>query len=852
MIPFENKIYQGVHCLISSGHKETALWVLDKLLNDYPSYALAHHDRAILAHQSGDIETSHSHFKRAAELAPNNALIQKSLGDYYHVVQGQIDLAVDQYQKVLALKPKEVETLLTIGHLSMARQNFEEARTYYERVLAIDANNKDARHFLEMLIKHRKTQTCQKSWQELCQTDGSKVENDDHTGTIRTLEQVLNVDPEHTPVHKNFGGLCFKQNDKKELNIPRKRTLSAVNNDSRILESYCLQAQQSLKAGLYDNAEKFSQRALQLDPCHPNPYIVKATIQGIQANYAKGVNILKECFDRGTCTTDLMALMADLLFFDNRWKESISWYLALFNSPGVHMESYILLPVALAITRRAQEAEYYLNFILTQNNSDQRLWSIAGWVYALLDNHPQARLFLQKVLNVKTYKVEILLECAMAFEALGDKSNARAANLVALENLKKSMVQYGYLTFRTLNVLVLQHKRLARVMNKSKLQKWRQKQRTVFFVNDLMLTSRQVKIASGLKHMGWHVVVLSPRQTPKELYEFFDETICYQDLPELLHYSQQFKGNLFHVFSQWGGDAATLFALHKPGKVIFSPVDIHQISFEKMISFQDEYRNQHVVIPQQRFCLQEADGICTKDLMLLPSRRELGYKLSSNILLFQDYCWNRALNKKYGDGDEIHAVYAGSLPGPNDPDSEYVRPIKDLTAKGIHVHIYPHSIWLLKENYNRLHMEYHKYFELAERNPMFTFHDPLQPNELHKELIKYDFGLSIHTGLTYGLTRPKIRMDVYKYCGSSKLFDYLDAGLPMILNREAQFQFRPFDRFGLVMDAHDVLCDNGRENLQQLLKAPDLTERIQKARNHYSVSKQAPRLVAFYEKILQS
>ncbi len=213
MMPFAEKIQQGVRCLLNSGHLETAQWMLDKLLAEQPGCGPAHHERAILAHQQGDLEQAGLHFRQAAAMAPENALFQKSLGDYLHVVQKNIDAAIAQYQKVLTLTPNDLETLLLTAHLYTASHRFDQARIYYQKVLKLAPDHSEAKEMFDQLSKKPLTMQPTASPEMLYQKACLQATQCQHQEAAHTLEQVIAMDPRHALAHNDLGVIAFENGD---------------------------------------------------------------------------------------------------------------------------------------------------------------------------------------------------------------------------------------------------------------------------------------------------------------------------------------------------------------------------------------------------------------------------------------------------------------------------------------------------------------------------------------------------------------------------------------------------------------------------------------------------------------
>jgi glycosyltransferase involved in cell wall biosynthesis/tetratricopeptide (TPR) repeat protein len=201
-----DQVYAVIRTL-PENQREIARWMLGKLLIDFPDHAAAQHECAILAHDEGDTAAARVHFQRAAELAPGNADMQKSLADFLHVVQKDPDTAVAQYRKVLTLRPRDLETCLIIAHLNVSRRCFDEAREDYRKVLALDPNHGEARTCLGKLdaLKARRISPA-----ELHAKARLACEEGDKPSAIRFLSQLITQNHGDAVAHNDLGVLYFE------------------------------------------------------------------------------------------------------------------------------------------------------------------------------------------------------------------------------------------------------------------------------------------------------------------------------------------------------------------------------------------------------------------------------------------------------------------------------------------------------------------------------------------------------------------------------------------------------------------------------------------------------------------
>ena len=147
------KLYQKAQVLINSDRVEEGIRALEILLESYPDYAIAHNDLGTLYFNKGRKDKILEHYRVAVDLDPCNPLFQKNLADFYYVILGQVEDAIEHYVMALSSKPGDIETLLMLGHISVSLKRFDVANDFYNEVLKNDPENNDARKMLDEISK---------------------------------------------------------------------------------------------------------------------------------------------------------------------------------------------------------------------------------------------------------------------------------------------------------------------------------------------------------------------------------------------------------------------------------------------------------------------------------------------------------------------------------------------------------------------------------------------------------------------------------------------------------------------------------------------------------------------------
>ena len=143
------KFYEIFYPLIRSAPAESAISVLQNLLERWPDFAVAHNDLGVLYYNRGEKEKALPHYREAARLQPENITFRKNLADFYYIEQGRIEEALELYVSILRSHPKDIETLMATGHICESLNKPDDARVFYNRILEIEPWNTEARQKLE-------------------------------------------------------------------------------------------------------------------------------------------------------------------------------------------------------------------------------------------------------------------------------------------------------------------------------------------------------------------------------------------------------------------------------------------------------------------------------------------------------------------------------------------------------------------------------------------------------------------------------------------------------------------------------------------------------------------------------
>lgn len=375
-----------------------------------------------------------------------------------------------------------------------------------------------------------------------------------------------------------------------------------------------------------------------------------------------------------------------------------------------------------------------------------------------------------------------------------------------------------------------------------------QRPRSVVFVTPL-LRAREIKMATALRSLGWTVILLYKHVTPFAPGECFDLAIEGATDEELHSAAKAMRPRLCHVFSGAVDDLVLRFVRDKPGPVV---VDLNDVFCASLFQYHEER------FAPTRECLERADGICARDLQPKFAQRYDGVRLPRPVLLFSEYPWSSRVKEAPAGArrsDEVRVVSVGtiSLESQGWYDSGLLRLAKMFAEQKIHLHIYPH--WFYREgggsvfNFN-LKADFVDFLELEQETGYVHVHDSLPLDELAGELPKYDFGIISGGRAEFG---QKLKFLTEKYmqsCYSGRIADYLDAGLPVLINSEVAFNNWFLRRYRISLDLAGVVEPGFRDKLLALKNDPATADKVAQAVQQLSLTAQAPRLAHFYESII--
>lgn len=173
--------------------------------------------------------------------------------------------------------------------------------------------------------------------------------------------------------------------------------------------------------------------------------------------------------------------------------------------------------------------------------------------------------------------------------------------------------------------------------------------------------------------------------------------------------------------------------------------------------------------------------------------------------------------------------------------AQYLDLAEMFKSKGIHFHIYPvYPPDKGLENDENFKEFYRAYILASETNRYLHLHRQLTNRELIGVLSQYDIGM-FHMNLA---KKDLINtVDKYRFSTANKIFDYIEAGLPVLLHNS--FHQRGIARhYGTLIGVESF--DDLMDKLQNIRYKGNTSNPL-----HATLSFHAPRLIQRYSKLLE-
>ena len=142
---------------------------------------------------------------------------------------------------------------------------------------------------------------------------------------------------------------------------------------------------------------------------------------------------------------------------------------------------------------------------------------------------------------------------------------------------------------------------------------------------------------------------------------------------------------------------------------------------------------------------------------------------------------------------------------------------------------------------------YEGYFDLVRRYPRYAIRNGCAPGLLAQILSRYDFGVVNLT--TFDLATLRVRPSLRKYAVGTKLFTYLESGLPVLVYAEYEQMAAIVSDHGLGLVLHSAELDNVAEKIR-VFDYRRAVDNVRRFNEEHAMSREISRLTSLYHDLL--
>lgn len=308
-----DELYREAQDTATAGRFGEARQKLENLLGLQPGNAVLYNDLGVVCYKLGDVSAAQANYEQSVALDSASPVFARNLADLYFAELGRGDDAIRIYLDLHRRNPRDVETLVNLGHICSAVDRPLEAKSFYQRALEIEPWNGDARHALAAMAAPARQEpppTARRTAEELYAEAARLASENRNPEALRLLEELTRLYPDHATGFNDLGvirhrtgdnqGACrayqravelqpsntsFRKNLADLYFVELGRTDEAINiyldlfrQQPRDLETLAALGQICAAVGRPEEAQSFYRRALEIEPWNAG---IREALQGL-------------------------------------------------------------------------------------------------------------------------------------------------------------------------------------------------------------------------------------------------------------------------------------------------------------------------------------------------------------------------------------------------------------------------------------------------------------------------------------------------------------------------------------------------------------------------------------------
>ncbi|VVB82610.1 Uncharacterised protein [uncultured archaeon] len=236
----------------------------------------------------------------------------------------------------------------------------------------------------------------------------------------------------------------------------------------------------------------------------------------------------------------------------------------------------------------------------------------------------------------------------------------------------------------------------------------------------------------------------------------------------------------------------------------------------------------------EKICFRKVDGVLNKSS--IKQFELLSYKVNVPKIALPPSPFDEFIFYSKNKNREINLVHGGN-PNPTIKKRiNFLEIIKGVTSQKIYFHTYGPCV---------VEKDDMIYRREAKKNKYYCIHEKVSPYKLNEEMSKYSFGslLDFWDETEFKKNPAMVNTDM-----GSKMINYLEAGLPMIVSDQMEYITEIVKKYGLGL----VINIKDLKNLREIIEKQDyvqLKKNIKKFQEEFKMSRVIKEIENFYERV---
>jgi len=331
---------------------------------------------------------------------------------------------------------------------------------------------------------------------------------------------------------------------------------------------------------------------------------------------------------------------------------------------------------------------------------------------------------------------------------------------------------------------------------------------------------RAEKIAFALKNSDYKIILIHNFQKNIN-HSLYEHIFAFNGKYKAYWIAKLFKPQVYHIFSNWNFEVAEILIRKKPGKIVFDDYDV----LAGMVK--NNYINSRLpgTLEKERFCLENADGLCCRSIEIQYAKRNMGYKLKGiKNIFFPEYVWVAPETNVNKITKQNTIAYAGGI---------------DIAIMTKFAKTIGEINWNL-DIYSTIPIE--KIKKLIPDN--ISVFDKIDNQLLIERIKEYPLALQVPLDIKDIDESVVYTANKKQYAMSGKMFDYIQANRTVIVSELVLISWllKRYN-FALLIDENNYFADLNMKilNYKYLNRNPAI--------NNLTISVQIKRLIHFYSSI---